>query len=97
VSRLAELAPRARGVAAAVVIAAAVAGCGATGASNTKGPRWLVKVKGNYANVYAYPDTNKPGTSAAVELGTKFSLKQLDAAAARLGIPRSHVTSDIGS
>jgi hypothetical protein len=94
---VARVKTRAGGVAAAIAIAAAVAGCGANTASNTKGPRWLVKVKGNYANVYAYPDSNKPGTPDAVKLGLTFSTKELDAAAAKLGVPRSHVEAEIGT
>jgi hypothetical protein len=88
---------RAGSVAAAAAIAVAVAGCGANTASNTKGPRWLVKVKGNYANVYAYPDSNRPGTPEAVKLGLTFSTKELYAAAAKLGVPRSHVEAEIGT
>ena len=87
----------ARGIAAAAAIAVAVAGCGANTASNTKGPRWLVKVRGNYANVYAYPDSNKPGTPDAVRLGLTFSTEELYAAAAKLGVPRSHVEAEIGT
>ena len=96
-ARVAGVKTRAGSVAAAAAIAVAVAGCGANTASNTKGPRWLVKVTGNYANVYAYPDSNGPGTPHAVKLGLTFSTKELDAAAAKLGVPRSHVEAEIGT
>jgi hypothetical protein len=97
VARVAGLKARTGSVVAVVAIAVAVAGCGANTASNTKGPRWLVKVKGNYANVYAYPDSNRPGTPHAVRLGLTFSTKELYAAAAKLGVPRSHVEAEIGT
>jgi len=79
----------------AAVVAGAVAGCGVA-ATVSKGPYWLVKVQGNYANVYRYPNGNKPGTSAAVELGATRSeeLKHLRAAAEHLGVPMSHVTDN---
>jgi hypothetical protein len=53
---------------------------------------WLVKVKGDYANIYRYPPNNKPGTPEAVELGSNEA--KLKAAAAALHVPLNHITSE---
>jgi hypothetical protein len=97
-STLAHGRRRAPGLLAAVAVAATVAGCGASTASNTTGPRWLVKVRGNYANVYAYPSGNKPAsTTAAVRLGLTYTRKELAAAAEKLDVPLSHVETALGT
>jgi hypothetical protein len=82
---------RAKGLAAAIGVAVVVAGCG-TPAAITHGPLWLVKVKGDYANIYRYPPNNKPGTPEAVELGSNEA--KLKAAAAALHVPLNHITSE---
>lgn len=87
-----QLKRRALRIGAAVLVAAAVAGCSTTTKSNTTGPRWLVKVEGDFANVYAYPPHNFAGTPHAVRLGLTFTQAQLDAAARRLGVPPGNVT-----
>ena len=84
----------------ALATAVAVAGCGASGTTVTKNPRyWLVKVEGNYANIYAYPEGTVPGKVRAIELGTTEAAKrsQLDQAAAQLGVPVSHITDESAS
>jgi hypothetical protein len=86
---------RLRSAAAASAVALAVAGCG-TATVNTHGfDYWLVRVKGNYASIYKYPVSNKPGTKAAVDLG--LSEAGLGAAARRLHIPRSHIVDESGA
>jgi hypothetical protein len=84
---------RSRFAAAAAAVAVLVGGCGSV-ATATTGPYWLVKVRGDYANLYRYPKGYSPGTSAAVELGTSDSSAKVRAAAARLGVPDGHITTD---
>jgi hypothetical protein len=86
---------RLRSAAAASAVALAVAGCG-TATLNTHGYHyWLVRVKGNYASIYKYPASNKPGTPATVDLG--LTKAGLDAAARRLHIPLSHIVDESGA
>jgi len=86
---------RKRGIGlAAVIVAVVVAGCGNV-ASVSTGPYWLVKVRGDYANVYRYPSGYSPGTRKAVELGATATVEheKLAAAASKLGVPLSHVAT----
>jgi hypothetical protein len=80
------------GLAAAALVALVVSGCSTSTASNNRGPRWLVRVNGDFANVYAYPAGNKPKEKRAVELGLTFTNKELNAAAARIGVPPGNVS-----
>jgi len=86
--------------AAAIVTALVTSGCG-TGTTTVKtGNDWLVKVNGDFANIYRYPLTNFPGnTSEAVNLGQTGADKKdhLSAAAKKLGVPVSNVTDLTGS
>ena len=75
---------------ASIAVALVIAGCGELPAVGN-GPYWLVKVQGDYANVYRYPKGNHPGTSEAIELGNTHGTAVVRAAAKRLGIPLSHV------
>jgi hypothetical protein len=90
---------RLRTAAAAAAAAALVAGCGSSSASTKGDHYWLVKVLGDYANVYQYPPGDRPGTNKAVELGRSAAAERahVRAAAARLGIPLSHVTNETSS
>jgi len=84
--------------AAAVCTALVAAGCG--GSTSTKGASdWMVKVSGNYANVYLYPTGTFPGSTERVDLGPSgFKNKTaVSQAAARLGVPVANVTNVSGT
>jgi hypothetical protein len=83
---------------AAAALSFGVTGCSATGGSATgTAAYWLIKVHGNYANVYAYPPSLTPWRSNdpthAVYLGQTRADSQshLAQAAERMGIPISHI------
>jgi hypothetical protein len=75
-----------------------VTGCSATGGSPTGNVGyWLVKVQGNYANVYVYsasaPPWHSDDPSHAVYLGAnrQDANTHLGQAARTMGIPLSHI------
>lgn len=82
-----------------IVLSFAIAGCSVTGASSS-GPfnYWLVKVQGNYANVYPYPRSMPPWRSGdrahAVYLGPTIgdAKNHVDAAARAMGVPQQNVS-----
>ncbi len=85
---------------AAVVTALVTSGC-ATGTTTVKtGDNWLVKVNGDYANIYRYPPSNFPAkTTESVELGSTSAETQanLDQAAKKLSVPVANITNMTGS
>ena len=91
---------RALVAAAAIVTALVTSGCG-TGTTTVKtGNNWLVKVNGDYANIYRYPPANFPAkTTESVNLGPTTADKQanLSQAAKKLGVPVGNVTDMTGS
>lgn len=88
-----------RGAFTVTVMGLAIAGCSPTGGSST-GPAsyWLVRVQGNYANVYRYPQAMPPGRSGdrsqAVYLGPTIgdARAHLSAAAREMGVPQPNIT-----
>jgi hypothetical protein len=88
-----------RGVLLVIAMSFAIAGCSVTG-GGTSGPvgYWLVKVQGNYANVYPYPRSMPPGRShdrsVAVYLGptTADEKNHLSTAAREIGVPLQHIS-----
>ena len=89
--------PRTITAAAAVAVALLAAGCGSSTPA-TGGSDWMVKVNGNYANVYLYPANTFPGTTQRVDLGPSgFENKTtVSSAAANLGVPIANVTNVSG-
>jgi hypothetical protein len=82
-------------VLAAVATALVASGCGVGSSTSGPGTDWMVKVQGNFANIYSYPDGTFPGTPARVNLGAsgaKNSAK-VSQAAASLGVPVANVTN----
>ena len=86
----------------AAVAAAATAlfasGCGVGSSTSGPGTDWMVKVQGNFANIYSYPDGTFPGTSARVNLGSSGAKNTATVAhaAATLGVPVANVTNVSG-
>ena len=82
-----------------ILMSFALAGCSVTGGGIT-GPAtyWLVKVQGNYANVYQYPRSKPPwgshDRSHAVYLGPTIGDERahLSTAARSLGVPVGHIS-----
>jgi hypothetical protein len=58
----------------------------------------MVRVQGNFANIYSYPDGTFPGTSGRVNLGPSGAKDSATVAhaAARLGVPVANVTNVSG-
>jgi hypothetical protein len=83
---------------AALGTALVASGCG-VGSSNS-GPTtdWMVKVQGNFANIYSYPDGTFPGTSGRVKLGPSGAKDSaaVTHAASQLGVPMANVTDVSG-
>jgi hypothetical protein len=88
-----------RGALVVIVMSFAIAGCSPTGASAT-GPAsyWLVRVQGNYANVYAYPRSMPPWHSGdrahVVYLGLTSgdARDHLSAAAREMGVAQQNIS-----
>lgn len=59
----------------------------------------MVKVSGNYANIYLYPVHTFPGTTARVDLGPSGVKNNatVKAAASKLGVPVANVTNVSGT
>jgi hypothetical protein len=90
---------RIRGALIVIVMSFATAGCSVTGASSFQvAGYWLVRVQGNYANVYPYPKSMPPwgsdNKSHALYLGrTESDAKaHLSTAARQIGVPEQHIS-----
>jgi hypothetical protein len=83
---------------AAVATALLASGCGVGSSSSGPGTDWMVKVQGDFANIYSYPDGTFPGTSARVNLGPSGGKNSatVSHAAASLGVPVANVTNVSG-
>src|SRR5690242_16468771 len=88
-----------RGALMAIVLSLTIAGCSVTGAPSTaSGGYWLVRVQGNYANVYPYPRSMPPGRSGdrsqAVYLGLTLAdaRSHLSTAARQMGVPQQNTS-----
>ena len=88
-----------RGALIVIVLSFAISGCSVAGASSSgPGSYWLIRVQGNYANVYSYPQSMPPlrsgGQSHAVYLGLTIGAARdhLSAAAREMGVPRQNIT-----
>ena len=82
-----------------VAMSFAIAGCSVTGGSSS-GPSgyWLVRVQGNYANVYPYPRSMPPwgshDRSHALYLGPTIDAahSHLSTAAREIGVPQQNIS-----
>lgn len=90
--------PRALTAVAAVATALVAAGCGSS-TSTKGGSDWMVKVTGNYANVYFYPKGTFPGSTERVNLGPSGVKNKttVSRAATKLGVPVANVTNVSGT
>ena len=89
---------RALAALAALATALVASGCGV--GSSTSGPTtdWMVRVQGDFANIYSYPDGTFPGTSTRVKLGPSGAKDSAAVAhaAGQLGVPVANVTNVTG-
>jgi hypothetical protein len=84
-------------VIAAIGCALTISACGSS-SSSKGGSDWMVKVSGNFANIYLYPEGTHPGASERVNLGPSGAKDQaaVTKAAGQLGVPAGNVTNVSG-
>jgi hypothetical protein len=83
---------------AAIGTALLTSGCGIGSSSSGPGTDWMVRVQGNFANIYSYPDGTFPGTPQRVNLGPSGAKDTATVAhaASTLGVPLANVTNVSG-